>query len=211
MMKGTVTGPVVTPPESKAAGMKDEGAKAARMEAAFSAPVSGRHRDQVSETVGDIDLVIRENLSGHQNVDRVQEDHQEDADTHCHGEDERHIGDGGDLFRKHGEIRLRNGDEHSENEAQDQRDPELFGLAHLNADPFAEGRHGHAGAQREQCHPKNQHDRPEEEQDQNAGVQRRDRDAQHQDNGEDRDHAADRFQKFFFQLFQNHLLLHYNG
>ena len=82
MMKGTVMGPVVTPPESKATARNSFGTNAARRK-------DGSVKDDQQPGQRDAQQHTQE---GHD---------EEDAHAHSHREDEGHVGDGGYLVRKH--------------------------------------------------------------------------------------------------------------
>ena len=82
-MKGTVMGPVVTPPESKAMDQKK----------------LFRHKCSQKE-----DGSVKDNQQPGQRdaQQHTQEGHdEEDAHAHSHREDEGHVGDGGYLIGKH--------------------------------------------------------------------------------------------------------------
>ena len=71
---------------------------------------------------------------------------QEHAHAQRHGQDQRHVGDAGDLVGQHLQVWLGNGDHHAEDEAHQQRDAHALALGQFHADALAHGQHGHVNA-----------------------------------------------------------------
>ena len=95
--------------------------------------------------------------------DAQQGDDEKDADAQGHGPDDDVIGDGGHLLRPDLQVRLRHGDEHANEEAQEHDDGDLPGGGDLLAHVLAQGDHGHLGAQGEKAHAEDQQDAAHEE------------------------------------------------
>ena len=152
----------------------------------------------------------KEGQGEHQDVEKEQgvrqgdvEEHthlgndQEEAHTQRHRQNEGHVGHGGQLLGQHLQVRLCNGDHHTQHKTYDERAPHSPALTDLNADTVAHGDHGHIHAQGEQAHAEHQQQRAEEEEHQSARGERCDGDADDQNDGGDGKHRRHGLFNFF--------------
>ena len=123
--------------------------------------------------------------------------HQKQAHSHRHGEDQHHIGDGGDLVGQHRQVGLRHGGQHPKQKVQQNGDQQSFLSAEHRAHPLSHGQHGHVHPKGEEAHADHQQHRPEQEQHQGARLKGGNGDGQQEHNGRDGQDRGHGFLKLF--------------
>ena len=128
---------------------------------------------------------------------------QRQKDAHADGDcpDQHIVRDRRDLVCQYLQVRLRDGDDRPERERHEHDQQHLFALRQRLADALAERGHGHLGAELEKPHADDQQHGAGQKQRQRADLHRDERDAQHQHDQGDGQHARERFLNFFFQFF----------
>lgn len=139
----------------------------------------------------------------HNQIKQDQQIRQRDAEQHAQQRDDQkcahaardrqnqdHIRDGRHLFGEHLQVRLRDRDDKAEQEGQEHDHAEPFTLGHAAAHALAHRAHGHFCAPREEHHADDEQHRAHQEAQQDARGDRRDAEAEHQHNADDRQHGV---------------------
>lgn len=188
MRNGTVTGPVVTPPESKAMARKSSGHERREHEQQQIKPCQ-----QITES------------DTEQRAQRGQ--HQKRAHADGDRDDERRIDSLArfELSGQHLQIRLGDGNQHTHDETDEHDEPDFFGLGQRGTHRAAHRHHGDVRAQREQSHSQNEqhraHGKQADDPPVDAADTERDDNDQHGD-GQYRQHRL--FQLFAQAVTQGH-------
>ena len=130
---------------------------------------------------------------GNAQQDTQQSDDQEHAHAQGHGPDDDIVFNGGDLAGQNLQVRLRYGDDHADQEADGHDDPHLLGAGDFLTHGFAQGDHGHLGAQGKQPHAHDQQKASHQEGHHGVVGHRGHGEAQQQDDGRDGQHRGQGF------------------
>ena len=118
-----------------------------------------------------------------------QKRHDEEQAHACrYRKDQGHVGDGGHLIGQHLQVRLRDGDEEAQQEADPDDEGQAPGLGEHGAHPLAHGGHAHLRAQRKEHDAHNDHGGAQQKAEQDAGGDGGNGKAEHQHNGHNGQH-----------------------
>ena len=131
----------------------------------------------------------------------AQEGHdEEEAHARRDREDERHVGDGGDLVGQDLQVRLGDGDEEAQRKPHPDDEGDAAAPGQHRAHPLAHGAHAHLGTQGKEHDAHDDHGRTQQKAEQDAGGDRRDGKAEHQHDRHDGQHGLQCFEQFFPQF-----------